>query len=548
LFRIGFVSKAATMTSRSDNENGSLSPPSSVIHDGGLEKAEQSGSTSDANAEHFRTDHLLQNLGKHAISSGFVTAAAQGAKFVLNLASAVVLARLLTPEAFGLVGMVLAVTGLLMLLKDAGLSTATVQRETITQEQVSNLFWINVAFGGLLGVVVMGLAPFVAWFYRDSRLVGIMLALSFAFLLTGATVQHQALLKRQMRFKAIAIIEVSSMLAGLVTGCCLALFGYGYWALVGMQLCLAGTGLVLTWWASGWRPNLPKRHSGVMPLLRFGAHLTAAHIIAGLAHRSDSILIGRFFGAEALGLYSRASVLMARPMEQLMSPISTVLIPVLSRLQSDPERYRRTFMHAYDTLALIIFPFTALCLVLSEPLVLLLLGPQWEGAVPIFAGFTLVVVSSPLTVTASWLFMSQGRGRDLLQGYSVLSVVTVVAYIAGLPWGPLGVVLALSVASLLIRLPIFYHLAGKRGPVRAADLWKGFLYHMPCWGAVFAATTFARTMLGETPPLVQLLVCAPVGLIVGAGAIFALKRPRESALYALKTLRTSLATWRSDPS
>ena len=129
----------------------------------------------------------------------------------------------------------------------------------------------------------------------------------------------------------------------------------------------------------------------------------------------------------------------------------------------------------------------------------------------------------------------------MLRGFSVLSFVTVAAYLAGLPWGPLGVVLAYSVASLLICMPIFYYLAGRSGPVRAADLWKGFLYHLPCWGAVYAGTRLALTMLGEATPLVQLLVCGPFGLAVGAGVVFALKRPRESALYALNTVRTSLA-------
>jgi len=499
------------------------------------------GSTSSAKAEHFRTDHLVQNLGKHAISGGFVTAGAQGGKFVLNLISVVVLARLLGPEDFGLVGMVLAVTGLLGLVKEAGLSTATVQRETITQEQVSNLFWINLALSGIAGVISIVLAPLAAWFYRDSRLTGIMFALSFTFLLSGSTVQHQALLVRQMRFRAIAIIEVASMGAGIVTGCSLALFGLAYWSLVGQQLCVAATGLALTWWTSGWRPTKPKRHSGVAPLLSFGAQLTVSDLVGRLATASDSILIGRFFGAGPLGLYSRAGVLLARPLEQLLTPLGAVLIPVLSRLQSDPERYRRTFIRAYDTLALITFPFTALCLVLAEPLVLLVLGPKWKGVVPLFAGFTLVALSLPLLIAASWLFISQGRGRDLLQTYLVLSFVTVSAFIVGLKWGPLGVVLALAAASLMIRQPILYHLAGRRGPVRTADLWKGFLSHLPCWVAVYATTTLALSMVGHAAPLVQLLVCGPVGLAAAAGVVFALKRPRESALYTWNTIRSSLA-------
>ena len=499
------------------------------------------GSTCTVNTEHLRTDHLVQNLGKRAISGGFITAAAQGAKFALNLTSAAVLARLLTPQEFGLVGMVLGVTGLLGLFKEAGLSTATVQRETITQEQVSNLFWINVALGGAVCLLCISMAPLIAWFYRDSRLTGIMTVQSFTFLLSGSTVQHQALLSRQMRFQAIAAIDVVSMLVSILVGCGLAAFGFGYWSLIGMQLSLAATGLVLTWWTSGWRPLMPRRHSGVGHLLSFGAHLTAADLVGRLAANSDLILVGRFFGPGPLGLYSRANVLLARPLEQLLTPLSAVMTPVLSRLQSDPERYRRTFLRAYDALALITFPFAALCLALAEPLVLLLLGPQWKDAVPLFAGFTLVAVSLPLSTAPSWLFMSQGRGRGLFHMYLIAGAVTVGAYLVGLPWGPLGVVLAIAVTSLVIRMPIVYHLAGQRGLVRSADLWKSFFFHLPCWGAVYAAASLARTLVADAAPVVQLLVCVPFGLAAGAGATLALKRPRTSALSTWNAVRSSLA-------
>jgi len=511
-----------------------------VMADPRLDKAQRMDAVSAANTEYFRTDHLVQHLGKRAISGSLVTTAAQGAKFVLNLTSAAVLARLLGPEEFGLVGMVLAVTGLLGLFNEAGLSTATVQRNTITQEQVSNLFWINVALGGVVCLTSIGLAPLVTWFYQDSRLTGIMLALSFTFLLAGLTVQHQALLIRQMRFGSLAVIEVVSMLSGIVTACSLALLGFAYWSLVGQQLCLAGMGLVLTWWTSGWRPTMPSRHSGIGPLLDFGAHLTASNLMARLSATSDSILVGRFFGAEPLGLYSRAYVLLARPLEQLLAPIGSVLIPVLSRLQSDPERYRRTFIRAYDTVALMSFPIAALCLVLAEPLVLVVFGARWSGVVPLFAGFTLLAVYLPLAIAASWLFMSQGRGRDLLQAYSMLSFITAAAIVLGLKWGPLGVVLALVIARLLVSLPILYHLAGRHGPVRTADIWKGFLSHLPISGVVYAATTLARGMLGPVAPIVQLLVCVPVGMAAGAGIVLALPRTRESALDAWNTIRGSL--------
>jgi PST family polysaccharide transporter len=265
-----------------------------------------------------------------------------------------------------------------------------------------------------------------------------------------------------------------------------------------------------------------------------------------LAASSDNILIGRFFGAASLGVYTRASVLLARPLEQLLSPISAVLIPVLSRLQSDPVRYRLTYMRAYDTLALITFCFSGVCLGLSEPIVLLLLGNEWTAAIPLFAGFTLVALSLPLSVAVSWLLMSQGRGRDLLDAYVLLSVITVAAFLSGLRWGPLGVVIGLAVASLFIRLPILYHLAGQRGPVAARDLWRSFLSHSPCWASAWLAALLMRAVLGNAAPAFQLAVAAPIGLTSGLAAAFVLEHPRNSALYAWKTVSRTVLRHRFD--
>ena len=504
----------------------------------GIKDVKDSAAVSET--DHLRTDHLLHNIGHRAVSGGFVTVSAQAAKFVLNFAAAAVLARLLSPREFGLVGMVLGVTGLVGIFNVLGLSTATVQRETITQQQVSNLFWVNVTGSGILAVICIGMAPLIAWFYRDPRVTGIMLALSLTFLLTGSTVQHQALLTRQMRFRALAIIDVTSMLVGFTTACCLAWFGFAYWALVAQQLVNAATSLVLTWCTSGWRPSMPKRNSGVRPMVNFGAHLTIADLIGRSSVNSDNILIGRFFGAEPLGLYTRANVLLARPLEQVLSPINAVLIPLLSRLQSDPGRYRRTFMRAYDTLALIIFPFAAICLALARPLVLVILGPKWTDVIPLFSAFTLVAVSSPLSAVGSWMFESQGRGRDQLHNHALAGAVTVGAFLVGLRWGPFGMVVSLAITSLLIRLPIVYYLAGRRGPVTTVDLWGGFLSHLPCWGAAYLTTTLARMTVAHAAPIVQLLVCGPIGLGAGVALILLFRRPRQSAFYAWNTAKSSL--------
>ena len=394
-----------------------------------------------------------------------------------------VLARLLVPQDFGLVAMVTTVMGFLRIFQDAGLSMATVQRQEITHTQVSNLFWVNIALGGVTTLLVAASAPAIAWFYREPRLVGITLMLSISFLLASSTVQHIALLNRQMRFRVIATIDLISMFVGYTIAIFMALWKCGYWALVSASVTQVAIKFVLTWSISRWRPQLPSRDSQTRHLLSFGANVTGGTLIYSLARGADSLLIGRFFGAAAVGLYSRGSILLIRPLEQFLMPINAVLVPALSRLQDQRERYRRTFLQIFEAIALMSFLFAGMFLALSYPVTLAVLGPKWKAAAVIFAAFTIVAVSYPLTTASTWLFASQGRGKDLIATNSIVSSVTFCSFLVGLPFGPAGVAISYSASCVLIELPVMYYIAGRRGPVSSKDLWTAMPASHPDLGS-----------------------------------------------------------------
>jgi O-antigen/teichoic acid export membrane protein len=494
----------------------------------------------DPNERHFATDHLLTNLKGRTVTSGLITGVAQIVQFVLNLGSIMILARLLIPQDFGLVAMVTTITGFLRIFNDAGLSTATVQREGITHAQVSNLFWTNVGLGGLISLILAVSAPGVAWFYREPRLVGVTLALCITFLLTSSTVQHLALLYRQMRFRTIALIQVSSLAVGVVVGIGMAWLHYGYWSLVGMQLSTPVISFLLIWSASRWRPQLPRRRSGTRSLLGFGANLTASSFLWSLARGSDSLFIGRFYGSASLGLYSRAAALVARPVEQFMSPLESVFVPMLSRLQTQPERYRRVVLQAYEVIAVVSFLCSGLLFALAHPLTVVVLGPKWEKAAAIFAGFTFVGLYIPVASVAGWLLSSQGRGRHFLILSSISSALTIVFFLVGLPFGPVGVATSNSAFCLLIALPLGYYIAGREGPVTTRDLWSRFFKHMPLWGVVCGTTWLTRTLVSNLAPAEQLLICAAVGLLAGVVFVWAYPPSRHAAMNLLTALQELL--------
>lgn len=501
-------------------------------------ESDRSSKGIDPNEKYLGTDHLLRDLEGRTISSGFITIAAQGVQFVLNLVSIMVLARLLAPKDFGLYAMVTTVMGYLVVFMDAGLSTPTVQRQNITQAQVSNLFWINVASSSAAALVLAISSPLVAWFYREPRLVVITLILASTFFLGGLTVQHTALLKRQMRFKAIAFIQVTSTLIGMLFGIGMAWLGYRYWALVFSNVATIAAAVLVTWWVIPWRPQPLSRGSGTGSLVRFGTSIAGGGFIYALARGVDNLLVGRFYGPDAMGLYSRAAQLLNRPLEQLLYPISSVFVPALSRLQTQPERYRRTFLQLYESMALLSFLSSGLLLALSRPLTLVVLGRRWERAAIIFAAFALAALTQPVARAASWLFVSQGRGgRDWVFVNLVGAAVVIASFVAGLPFGPAGVATAYSVSALFMGVPILFYFAGRHGPVTTADLWNAIFRYLPLWIVVCGVTWLVRLVFVSSPPLLQLLVCAPVGLLAGAITICVVPSTRRVAFSLVDILR-----------
>jgi PST family polysaccharide transporter len=403
-----------------------------------------------ASVDLFGTDHLRADLRSRSVRGGAMMMMAQGASFTLNLVSVAVLARLLAPSDFGLIAMVTAITGFVGMFKDAGLSMATVQRDHVTHEQISTLFWINLVLSLLLVGVVAALAPAIARFYGQPRLFWIALAVGGTFLISGLTIQHQALLQRQMRFGILAGISVTAMGTGVAAAITSAALGAGYWALVIQvvaQLTVTAAGV---WIACRWRPGRPVRGAGVRPMLAFGGHLTGFSLLNYLARNADDMLIGRYWGAGPLGFYSKAYQILLLPILQLNTPMSSVALPALSRLQGEPERFKAFYHTAIGLLVFLGMPLVAFLFVEARPVVLLVLGPKWEPSVAIFQALGVAAFMGTFNVAGGWVYIALGR-TDRQLTWAVVSVpVTLAAFAVGLRWGAVGVALGFSASQLLL--------------------------------------------------------------------------------------------------
>jgi PST family polysaccharide transporter len=395
----------------------------------------------------------VKDLKERTIRGGAARLIGQAARALVRLVSLVALAHLLDPSDFGLVAMVTVVTGAFEVFATGGLSAATVQRPEISNAQISTLFWFNIAIGALLALLCLAAAPAVSSFYNDPRTALILTALAPAFIVNATGVQHLALLQRELRYATLAAIEVGSEIVSAAIAISMAVAGFGYWSIVASVIACPFAITIGAWTASGWIPGRPRGIGHVASMLRFGGTLTLNNLIVFAAYNFEKVLLGRYFGSDALGLYSRAYELVNLPTRIINNAIGGVAFSSLARLQNDPARLKSYFLKGYSLVVAITFPATIACAVFADDIVLVMLGPQWTGASTIFRLLAPTILVFGMINPTAWLLQSIGLQERSLKIALVLSPLVVCSYLVGLPYGPNGVALAFSTMMVLWLVP-----------------------------------------------------------------------------------------------
>jgi PST family polysaccharide transporter len=346
------------------------------------------------------------------------------------------------------------VTGVFALFRDAGLSVVTVQRAEISEDQVSALFWINLLVGTVLALVCAALAPLLVHFYKEPRLFWVTIAMAAGFILNAAGVQHSALLQRHMRFVAQATTEIISWVVSAAIGVGFALAGYGYWALVWMAISLPAVATIGAWVATRWFPGPPRRGIGILAMVRFGGTVTLNTLVVYVAYNVDKLLIGRLWGATALGIYGRAYQLVSIPTENLNSALGGVAVAALSRLQDDPLRFKSYFLKSYSLVLVITVPVTVACALFADDIIVVLLGHKWAQAAPLFRLMAPTILAFAMINPLGWLLFASGRVQRSLRMALVIAPCVIAGYVGGLPYGPGGVAFGYSAMMALLTIPM----------------------------------------------------------------------------------------------
>lgn len=405
-----------------------------------------------------------------AVSGALYLGLSQFLRLFFTILSTIVISRLLTPDDYGVLASVGPVIAFITMFQDFGLSSATIQKHTITDVESNALFWINVLASIAIAVALVAIAPVVAWFYHDARAGYVTAAGAAGVLIGGFGLQQSALLNRHMRFAALSVLDIVNAAVTFFVASALAYLMRSYWALVLATLVGSAIQVGILWRISPWQPTFRVSVSGARGAVKFGGHVTGFNLVNFFVRNADNILIAKFDGVAAVGLYDRSYKLMMMPLQNLNAPVTRLLLPMLSRLQDDPARYRRTFVFATRAIMLASAPGITIAVALSDRLMPFLLGDRWTAAGPIFFWLGLTGLVQPIANMTGVLFISSGRTRTMLHWGWISALVTLAGFAIGLHWGAVGIAASLF-ATAIIRVPFLFALCASGGSVRQRDLY-----------------------------------------------------------------------------
>jgi polysaccharide transporter, PST family len=393
-------------------------------------------------------DHTARSLRGGAVSVG-----ARAITAVLQIASVLVLARLLSPEDYGLVAMALAFTGFAPLLTDLGTQDAIAQTSRISEVEVSALFWITVAVGVGCAALITACSPVIARLYGEPRLTAIVIISALTFITSALAVQHAAIMRRALMFQDLAVIEVGANLVSAVCAVVAAILGFGYWSLLVRPVItplLAAGGM---WFKTRWWPGRPAITTGVKNALKLGINITGYSMFDFASKVADRIAIGSRAGAAVLGQYQNAFAVYDNIANILVAPLHAVAVPSLSKMRDDLPALRAAWAKALSTVAFYAMPVFGLLAATSQDVIVLLLGSKWSGAGLILGVLALRGIPQSVERTAGWLHVTAGCS-DRLMRYGVFAgAAHLIALFCGLPFGVMGIAVAYAVVTFILFVP-----------------------------------------------------------------------------------------------
>jgi len=464
------------------------------------------------------------DLGRKSGRGALISLVGRLLNLFLTLLAQALLGRMLDPAQYGVYAMGMTALTFLQIFREFGLQAAGVQKKTLTYGEASFLFWANAALITALGLIGIAVAPFVADFYHSPPVSVVLIGMSVAAILGGVSAQHTMIMRRQLRFGAIAIIDVVALACGVIAGLVVGWLRHDVWALIAMYLTQQALTSILSLAVSRWVPGRPSfARATHMPMLSFGAGITAANVLYYLTNNISAILIGRELGPQLLGHYNRAQQLYAIPSTVLFSSVYVVVFSSLSRLFATPDAYRDFYAATLRRVSMFYMFLSGLLIFAGDDVIRVLIGPGWDIAGQMLRIFAVALVGAGMAQMTGMLYQSQARVRDFQVWGLVDSVVRIIFITVCARWGIYGFAIGFAVSTTLVTAPASLWFVGRKGPVTARDQLRairpGLLLFVLSAGGAWAGQALLR---GWEPGIVPLIVesvasvaaCLLIGLAV----------------------------------
>lgn len=467
------------------------------------------------------------DLGRRARQGAIVTLGSQGVRLLVQVVGLAVLGRLLAPHDYGLVAIVTVLVAAGEVFRDFGLSAAAIQAKTLSRAQRDNLFWINTGIGVVLAAALCALSPVLAHVYDDERLVPLALVMSSVFVINGVSTQYRAGLARGLSFGRLSTAELTGQVCGVVAAVAVAVLGGGYWALAVQWVFAQSVALVMVAAWSRWLPGRVDRTATVRPLLRFGSALLGSTLLNNSVTYAAPLALGLTASPAAVGIYNRAQQLVTMPLVQVQAPTTRVALPVLSRLQGEPERFSAMLLKGQLMLLTLIGLAFAVLFAQAPSVVRVVLGTQWGATVPLFRLLLVAGFFQAATYAASWVFQSRGLTGSQLRYSLATRPAFVLAVVVGSLWGPAGTAVAYTL-SLALAWPVSLLWLRRAGGVPTGRMLANGL-RTGVLATLAAVASWAVTHAVEMPAALDLVVGGAAALIVGAAAFAVVPSYRKEA-------------------
>ena len=388
--------------------------------------------------------------------SGVERFSVQGVQFLVML----VIARILDPKDYGLVGMLVIFLAVAQSLIDSGFSQALIRKQDRTDTDNSTVFFFNIAVSIGLYILLYTVAPFVAAFYDESQLSELMRVLCIVIIINSFSVVQRALFTAALDFRTQAKASFASAVVSGAIGIYLAVKGFGVWTLVWQQICGSILSTVLLWLFSSWRPTFQYSWESFKRMFSFGSKLLASGLIDTIYNNSYMIVIGKIFNAASLGQYSRADQFVRLPSQNILGIIFSVVYPVLCSIQNDEDRLRNAYRMILRSSAFVVFPMLCGLAALSRPLVVLLIGDKWSVAAALILPLCFGTMWYPIHALNLSLLQVKGRSDLFLRLEIIKKSIGVAILVLSVPFGLMFMCYA-TIATSLICLSINAYYTGK---------------------------------------------------------------------------------------